>query len=199
VGVLSEEAVGERNIPSSLENAFEGDTPSEIRRYELLLAEQGESLRRYVRGLCRDEATADDVFQEVSLVALRALPELAQVVDLMAWMKGVARRKAKRHYSNPKREVLDDAVFEHTADEAPDSERGLSAKQLVGRAMTVLSESSAEVVLRRHVLGENSSEIAIQSGRSGASVRMKLKRALNTARGSLRPEGASNRGDEPMG
>lgn len=128
---------------------------------------------------------ADDVFQDTSLVAIRGGAQLEEVRDLMAWLKGVARKKAIRAYGKRTREVFDATALELAQDEAPDSERGASARQLAGRALHGLSESSAEVVFRRHVLGENATEIASSSGQTGAGVRMKLKRALRGARDSL--------------
>lgn len=150
-----------------------------------LLSDRGRELKYYVQGISRDPAMADDIFQEVSLIALLAAPKHQSIRELMPWLKGVARRKALRFHSKQHKEVSNDEALAQAEDEAPDSERDTQTRQLLSYALIDLSESSSELLIRRHLLEENSSEIGDASGRSGASVRMKLKRALGVARQSV--------------
>jgi RNA polymerase sigma factor (sigma-70 family) len=153
--------------------------------FEHLLQTRGDELRSYLRRLTRDEALADDVLQEVSLVALDASVDRSEIDDLMAWSKGVARRKFSRMRRSQSREISSESIYEIAESGCVDSERRALSRQLIDRALPRLRESSADLLLRRHILEENASEIGDRSGRSAAAVRMKLKRAISAARVAL--------------
>src|SRR4051812_25844232 len=61
---------------------------------ELLFAQSESSVGRFLRQLLADRALADDLLQEVYLVAVRRREALAAADDPGAWLLGVARNLA---------------------------------------------------------------------------------------------------------
>ncbi|EMI55439.1 sigma-70 family RNA polymerase sigma factor [Rhodopirellula sallentina] len=70
--------------------------------FEILARENSRMLTVYLRGLVRDEATVDDLFQETLVVAWRRLDECDLDRPFGPWLRGIASRLVLAHYRKQK-------------------------------------------------------------------------------------------------
>ncbi|MEM1452391.1 MAG: sigma-70 family RNA polymerase sigma factor [Planctomycetota bacterium] len=137
------------------------------------------------RRLVADDATADDVVQDSMTAALRRPPRddrpvrpwLARVVGNAARQRRRSEgRRAARERSAARDEALPSAA-ELTG-------RAEAQRSLID-ALLELDERSREVVLLRYFQDLSSAEIARRTGEPAATVRSRLKRALDVLRDRL--------------
>jgi RNA polymerase sigma-70 factor (ECF subfamily) len=80
------------------------------------------------------------------------------------------------------------------ADPAPTPDQEAERHELlaaVAQALDALPEDQREVIVRHHMMGESTREVAAQVGRTADSVKMLLYRGLKEVRCRLRDEGMS--------
>ncbi|HEV7555151.1 MAG TPA: sigma-70 family RNA polymerase sigma factor, partial [Kofleriaceae bacterium] len=160
---------------------------------ELLLAEMI-WVRRLARALLRDVDAADDVAQDAWLVASKHAPDdrplrpwLARVVLNLVRMRGRgATRRQLRELATG-----DDAQTVPTSEELVER---VEMQRVVAAEVVALAEPSRQTILLRYVEGLPSAEIARRLGIPDATVRRRLKRALDELRERLRA-----RDDAPSG
>jgi RNA polymerase sigma-70 factor, ECF subfamily len=73
--------------------------------FEILVRESADSLTAFLRASVRDEATADDLFQETMLIAWRKIGEYDSGRPFGAWLRGIARRLVLAYWRKAAREV----------------------------------------------------------------------------------------------
>lgn len=145
----------------------------------MVLAEQ-RVVRSYLACLAPDPTTADDLAQEVFLVAFHKDPSLP-VRDLRGYLLGIARNLAREAWRTQqrRREVGGEGAFaaveSRLAVEAPDGEDD-SQLAALRRCLQRLSPRSLQVV--QHFYHEElcSEEIAARVGLSASAVRVLLTR-----------------------
>ena len=151
-----------------------------------ILLDHAEWIGRLARSLVRDEHEAEDLVQETWLAALRSRPDEART--LRPWLGHVLRnfvrqrirRDARCSDSGSAGESVDD-LLPSAADLAERAE--LSARLV--RAVLSLPEPQRSTVLLRYYEGLPSSEIARRQRLPAATVRSRLKRALDAIRTRL--------------
>jgi RNA polymerase sigma-70 factor, ECF subfamily len=121
---------------------------------------------------------AEDLVQEVFLVALRELATLAEPERFGGWLRAIARRRAIDRLRQ--RRETDGEVGELARDPAPTSE----AMEAL-RAIRVLPEAYRETLLMRLVEGLTGPEIAELTGMTAESVRVNLCRGMKMLRERL--------------
>lgn len=144
-------------------------------------------LRSLVAGLVRDQGTADDIAQDVAVIALQRPPGRFEAVR--GWLATVARRVAGR-----RRQRTDRAHGSERA--AARQEAQPSAYEVVGRAeahrhvvdaVLALEEPYRTVILLRFFEGHKTGAIADALGCPVATVRTRLARGMQRLRGELEP------------
>lgn len=142
----------------------------------------------FLRVLCRDDALAEELFQDLAVAVLegscRFDPEQG---DFAAWVRGIARNLWRGHLrrrrpSRPLDAAVEEAVASAWDDRSPaeaveQAERLGRLRECLGR----LAPSARELLRRRYEEAESSACIAAALGRSVAAI----DTALCRLRGSL--------------
>ena len=146
---------------------------------QTLLRDRGK-LIAYIWSMVRDVHTAEDIFQEVSLVAVAKRSEIDGPAVLLPWLRSVSRHKSlKSLASTSKRPVfLDDQLLEELEsvwarqDRVPRSETG----EALGGCVQKLSEKAKRIIGLRYGSGLSGQDIAQAMGVRVASIYQALSR-----------------------
>src|SRR5688572_26651647 len=150
----------------------------------------------WLHGLARalaGDANADDVVQETYEIALRTPPK--QAGPLRPWLGGVARNVARMATrGRVRRERREQAVPVH--DDVPSPEALYARAQIqqkVNRLVLELNEPLRSTLLLRFFEGLSAADIARAQGIPAATVRSRLKDALDRIRAQLDAEHENDR------
>jgi RNA polymerase sigma-70 factor, ECF subfamily len=152
---------------------------------QTLMAERVRLLA-YIWSIVHDAHLVEDVFQEVSLLAINKRSELCDEKTLAGWLRGSARlvsiaamRRKERHPILLREEVLDqlDAAWRDTDDVSAEETLGL-----LRRCLAALSERSRQFVALRYVDRLTSSQVAEKLDITVHSVYVALGRIHRTLR-----------------
>jgi RNA polymerase sigma-70 factor (ECF subfamily) len=173
------------------------------------LAPQREAMYRYILGMVRDPAEAEDLTQETLLRAYGKLASLEDPARLVPWLYRIAtnvtydrfRQASYRHRpqqlsedgEGPDREAVVDL-----ADSGPRLDKLMQQREMsscVQDYIAALPESYRAVILLHDVQGLTNPEIAEMLGLTLATVKIRLHRARNRLRAAL-GEGCSFSSDE---
>jgi RNA polymerase sigma-70 factor (ECF subfamily) len=150
---------------------------------------------RYCVTMLGDTAHGEEVAQEVFLGAYAALPRFRREASLRTWLLAIARkqclkalrdRQRRRRLEEDKR--YDIARGAHRAPTDPSEEDPDVLRQRVRQALDRLGSTERTVLLLRYETGLSLVELAHLLGRSEASVRRQLARALEQLRAVLDAE-----------
>jgi RNA polymerase sigma-70 factor (ECF subfamily) len=152
------------------------------------LREQRAFLRRLARGLLGDDAAAEDVVQEAELRGLERGP--ADPESLRAWLVTVTRRLAlnlrrarERRAHHERAAARAEATHEQSGtDEALEA---LDVQRAVLEAVRALDERERTVLWQRYYEDRPPREIAARLGLPLATVKTRLRRALERLRAQL--------------
>ena len=152
---------------------------------DLELRAQRDFLRRLARGLLGDDAAAEDVVQEAELRALERGP--AKPESLRTWLATVTRRLAlNSRRASERRASREQAVARPEAQPGPDEAlEGLDLQRAVLEAVRELDEPHRTVLWQRYYEDRTPGEIAERLGLPLATVKTRLRRALERLRGAL--------------
>ncbi|GEM_PF-3438935 len=144
--------------------------------------EQLPTLRGQIRRNVSNAHEAADLLQEVCLCVWCHQSGPADPERTCSWFLGIVRyvlmdycRKRKRQRHIVPMVLPTDSRC--AASSAEDPERIATTRQELGRLLAHVSPHMHDIILRRYLLEESSSEIAVSEGTSATAVRMKLKRA----------------------
>ena len=145
-----------------------------------------EALRRLV-GRCAvlvGSAAAEDLAQDTLVAALRSDRAPANREDLDAWLVGVARNMARRHWKARAREVsLASGPIEVAAPAGvPDDDSVERRQHLAQSALRRLPAASRSLLADRVLAGRRTDAIAEERGLSPAAASMRLTRARDALR-----------------
>ena len=152
---------------------------------QTLMAERARLLA-YIWSIVHDAHLVEDVFQEVSLLAINKRLELCDEKTLPGWLRGSARlvsiaamRRQRRRPTLLREEVLDklDAAWRDTDDVSAEETLGL-----LRRCLTALSARSRQFVALRYVDRLTGSQIAEKLDVTVHSVYVALGRAHRSLR-----------------
>ena len=147
----------------------------------VLMEERGK-LFSYIWAIVGDAHLAEDVFQEVSLLAVEKGGEVAGEPQLRAWLRSTARYKslqAMREIKTPARSSRDDAVIEKLDeywiqyDATPESDLVETLRDCI----RLLSPNGRKMMVLRYSKELRSSQIAQRLKRQLATVRRSIARA----------------------
>lgn len=188
---------------SSLRNQVEMAAPEQ-------LASHRQAIYRYIRGIVRDAAEAEDLTQETLLRAYSKLPSLEDPAKLVPWLYRIAtnlchdrfRQTAYRHRPQSLDAGLDEgddpSPASAGADAGPRLDQLMEQKEMgdcVRGYLAELSDSYRAVILLHDVQGLTNPEIAAMLGVSLGAVKIRLHRARERLRRAL-GEGCTFQRDE---
>ena len=143
---------------------------------------------------------ADDLVQDVFVLALRRLSTLREIGSFGAWLAAIARNLAKDHHRRS-------AAVDQLVVDVPEGEiefRMASADHedpaaAILEAIRSLPETYRETLILRLVEGMTGPEIAARTGLTPGSVRVNLHRGMQQLRARLSPGSDSGRpeGERP--
>jgi len=145
-----------------------------------MLLTQRSTLLAYILSIVRDEHLAEDVFQDVSVLALNKREEIRDPEALLVWIRRAARFKAlaalDQHARGPASfddSILDllDADWQHFDSLSPDA-----MTDALRHCLGELTENNRRVVSMRYGQNLKSGRIAELLGRTAHSVYVALTR-----------------------
>ena len=166
--------------------------PAEIR--ELVLSAQGGDMTafgdlysryvRFVHGVLLARippAEAEDLVQDVFVLALRRLKDLRDPAAFGGWISSIARNCAADFHRRGTKPM---ELIEELSADAPKQISGLEAKAVL-KTIQGLPEAYRETLVLRLVEGMTGPEIAARTGLSHGSVRVNLHRGMELLREAL--------------
>jgi RNA polymerase sigma factor (sigma-70 family) len=121
---------------------------------------------------------AEDVAQETLVAALRSHGAPDSREELDAWLAGVARNVARRHWRARTREVpLADVAIELAAPREAEADGPELREELIHRALARMAPAGRSLVAARLLGGQSTSAMATRLGLSPAALSMRLTRA----------------------
>ena len=159
-----------------------------VRTYQHLIV-------RHCTAMLGDAGHGEEVAQEVFLGAYAAMPRFRQEASVRTWLLAIARkqclralrdRRRRRHLEETQRQVI--AREAHQVPPDPAEEDPELRRQRVRQALDQLGAAERTVLLLRYETGLSLMELAHLLGRSEASVRRQLARALAQLRAVLDAE-----------
>jgi RNA polymerase sigma-70 factor (ECF subfamily) len=153
-------------------------------------------VHRTVRGICRDDAEAEDVTQETFARALEALDAYEARADarFVSWLLAIAMNVARKRHRRRRRTVVtapEQVAAAAERDEAPSADPAGDAldreilKRALLAALETLDPREREVVTLRYGGGLNAKEIAEHTGLGHAHVRKIAQRARDRLRARI--------------
>jgi RNA polymerase sigma-70 factor (ECF subfamily) len=140
-------------------------------------------LRRYLARRLHQPELVDDVLQEVMLVLWQHAERVPSTVSLIAWLYGIARRKAQKAWS---RTAIPPLSPTRHADIAPDEPEGQLLRQEYGctlsRALDALPLYERTALMLLVHRGYSPQEIAVATGVPASTVRTRMARARQRLR-----------------
>lgn len=155
----------------------------------VLLADRAKLLA-YIWSIVRDEHVTEDVFQEVSMLAVSKRAKIQDSQALLPWLRRTARYRAlhaiRRKGNSPL--LLDagalDALAPHWQeyDDVPSSTLADALRKCVDQ----LTPYARRIVVLRYIEGQSSSQVADALGRKVRTIYMALSRIHHTLRDCIR-------------
>lgn len=163
-----------------IDAARKGDPSAFGRLYERYAAMVHGTLLAKTR---REEA--DDLVQEVFLIAMRRISSLRNPSSFGAWLSAIARNLANDHYRRlrPVDQVKEDAPETAVLNSTARSDAGTAERIL--DVIRSLPEAYSETLILRLVEGMTGPEIAVRTGLTHGSVRVNLCRGMRMLRERL--------------
>ncbi len=164
--------------------AAEGDDGAFEQIYLLLV----DDIYAFVRGHCREAATAEDIVATVFMHAWRSAKAYhSGSQQFRRWIFTIARNELRTHWrrsaASPPFQPIDERYPESRADAGE-----LNARVVVHEALTTLTDEQRNVVVLRYFDNRSHEEIAALVGKREGAVRALLMRALHRMRGVLLDE-----------
>ncbi|MDH3591764.1 MAG: sigma-70 family RNA polymerase sigma factor, partial [Planctomycetota bacterium] len=155
------------------------------------LLAHGNFVRAVARKLLRHGDQVDDVVQETWLRALRSPP--ARAGALRAWLGRVARNLARDRLRRDERRLRRERRVARPETVPPDGDQ-VARLQAIVNAVAALEEPYRSTVLMRFYENQGPTEIAARHGLPVATVKSRLRRALELMRADLAREHGGARG-----
>jgi len=140
-------------------------------------------LRRLAQSLARDEADADDLLQDVAVIALEHPPK--QDRPARPWLAKVIVNRWRMELRSSRRRRAREAAIELDEPEAIDPLERAQTMQRLGEAVVALAASYREVVIAHYFDAKPLNEIASELGVPAVTVRSRLLRAREQLRVAL--------------
>jgi RNA polymerase sigma factor (sigma-70 family) len=143
--------------------------------FQHLLDQHGRQIHRICLAMVGPD-DADDCFQETMIAALRAYPDVRSSENLGAWLRTIARNKARDHHrARIRRAVPVDEVPERPAAEEP-------APDGAWASVRTLPPKQREAVALRFAAGLAFADVGEAMGTSEEAARRNVHEGLKTLR-----------------
>jgi RNA polymerase sigma-70 factor (ECF subfamily) len=153
--------------------------------FRQLIAAHHEDMRRVCVYVAGDLAIAEEATQAAWVIAWRRLRDVSEPGHLRPWLVRVAANEAKqllrKRRTRARFHVMTDTSQEPGGRDPATGVTGMDLREAIAR----LDPDDRALVAMRYVVGFDSNELGIATGRSPAAVRQRLKRLLDRLREDL--------------
>lgn len=155
---------------------------SEAAQIAQLVVKHRHGILAYLYGVLPDAHVAEDLFQEVCVVAVQKAGEFQDGTNFVAWARTIARNKLREHLRRRSGVAVDDAFFdglESAFDAVPHSD---VRKEALRRCLDQIQDRARQVLVWRYEEGLTTASIADRTGQSRAGVNSLLQRVREILR-----------------
>lgn len=164
--------------------------------FEVLYLRHKGPVYRYMLKLCRNEAIAEELFQEVWMKLIKARESYVASAKFTTYLYKLAHNQFIDHYRKQAVRIVEDNsvevnATEHENQEANNPEKQIHTNQLMDRIKKALSElpnEQCEVFLLREEAGMSVPEIAETIGINNEAAKSRLRYAIAKLRSALSEE-----------
>jgi len=183
-------------------------TGEEDNEFEALLVREGRTLAGFILALVGDRARSDDLFQSTCLELWRIRRTFAAGTDFGAWSRAVARIQVMRHWRRAGREkvAFSSAAIDRVAEAfaappgevPPEESDGEAARKALAACLEGISGDDRRLLDRRYRDAAPVREVAAETGRTEAALKMKLLRLRETLRRCVGKRMRASEKSEPI-
>ena len=166
---------------------------SDAARIAQLVVKHRHGLLAYLYGVLPDAHVAEDLFQEVCVVAVQKASEFQDGTNFVAWARTIARNKLREHLRRRSGVTVDDAFFdglESAFDGVRDSDL---RKDALRRCLGEIQDRARQMLVWRYEEGLTAASIAGRMGQSRAAVNSLLQRVREILRECVQRRSAEAR------
>jgi RNA polymerase sigma-70 factor, ECF subfamily len=158
---------------------------SDAAKIAQLVVKHRHGLLAYLYGVLPDAHVAEDLFQEVCVVAVQKAAEFQDGTNFVAWARTIARNKLREHLRRRSGMTVDDAFFDGL-ESAFDAVRGGmdpdARKEALRRCLGEIQDRARQMLVWRYEEGLSAASIAGRTGQSRAGVNSLLQRVREILR-----------------
>jgi RNA polymerase sigma-70 factor (ECF subfamily) len=144
-----------------------------------LVVKHRHGLLAYLYGVLPDAHIAEDLFQEVCVVAVQKAAEFQDGTNFVAWARTIARNKLREHLRRRSGVNVDDAFFDGLESAFDAVRSGLDAdvrKEALRGCLGQIQDRSRQMLVWRYEEGLTAASIANRTGQTRAGVNSLLQR-----------------------
>ena len=152
---------------------------SDAARIAQLVVKHRHGLLAYLYGVLPDAHVAEDLFQEVCVVAVQKAAEFQDGTNFVAWARTIARNKLREHLRRRTGVAVDDAFFDGIESAFDDVRAGIdpdARKEALRHCLGEVQDRARQMLVWRYDDGLTAASIAERMGKSRASVNSLLQR-----------------------
>ena len=161
-----------------------------------LVVKHRHGLLAYLYGVLPDTHVAEDLFQEVCVVAVQKAAEFQDGTNFVAWARAIARNKMREQLRRRSGIAVDDAFFE-SIESSFDAVRGTldadARKEALRHCLGEIQDRARQLLVWRYEEGLSAAGIASHSGQRRASVNSLLQRVREILRDCVERRSAAAR------
>jgi RNA polymerase sigma-70 factor (ECF subfamily) len=147
-----------------------------------LVVKYRHGLLAYLYGAVPDAHIAEDLFQEVCVIAVQKAAEFQDGTSFIAWARTIARNKLREHLRRRSGVSVDEAFFDGL-ESAFDAVRDPDVrKDALRRCLEEIQDRTRQMLVWRYEEGLTAAAIAQRTGQSRAGVNSLLQRVREILR-----------------
>ena len=164
-----------------IESAQGGDQSAFV---DLVLA-RGDRWFAIAHRILREVDRAEDALQDALVIAWRDLPDLRDPDRFDAWIHRILTNVCIAHAGRERRRLAQIRVLTIEAPRSPDDMLSVADRDQLDRAFRRLTPEERAILVLRHYIGYEPSEIADMLGQPAGTVRSRLHHAHRAMRAAL--------------
>jgi len=169
---------------------------SDAARIAQLVVKHRHGLLAYLYGVIPDAHVAEDLFQEVCVVAVRKAAEFQDGTNFVAWARSIARHKLREQLRRRSGISVDDAFFEGVESAFDAAGAGVdpdARKEALRGCLGEVQDRARQMLVWRYEEGLSAAAIAERMGQSRAAVNSLLQRVRELLRDCVQRRSAEAR------
>jgi RNA polymerase sigma-70 factor (ECF subfamily) len=150
-----------------------------------LVQSRGDRLFAIAHRILRDVDRAEDALQDALVIAWRDLPDLRDPDRFDAWVHRLLTHVCIEQAGRERRRVANLRILPIESPQAPDDFLNIADRDQLDRAFRRLTPEERAIIVLRHYIGYEPSEIAEVLGAPAGSIRSRLHHAHRAMRAAI--------------